>query len=171
MGQTANARVSFGDIMQAVADQLLADEIVNDPAQVVWGNPKNIPQFSGPFDVLLVARNGRHEGRDGGGGQLQMLRMIDVWYRSEAVQDPGGGYKAWLTETFEAGDTIIDSIADDDFWPEDDDGNLLTIESIKLVGDVEPAEPKPGAVYGDYVCTIACLYFPATTMKGVHPLP
>lgn len=170
--QTPNARVSFGDILQAIETQLVSDNVVNSDAQICWGTPRNVPQFSGPFDILLVPRNGTHEGRDAGSGQLQMLRLVDIFYRSEAIADPGGGYKSWIIEVFEAGDAIIDSVGDDNYWPEDANGNLLTIESIKLIGDVAPDYIQAGSVFGDYVGTLSCLYFPAIDpTKGPFPMP
>lgn len=172
MPQYRNARIPFGDVLQAIETQLVADGVVVNAAQVAYGTPQNIPQFSGPFDVLLVARNGMHDGKDGGGAQLEMLRMVDVWYRSEAVADPGGGFKAWVRETFVKGDAIIASVGTDEFWPQDNLGNLLTVESIKLIGDSEPAYPTAGSVFGTYVATLSCLYMPSVDpARGVHPLP
>jgi hypothetical protein len=168
MPQTANARINFGDIMQAIEDRLVLDGVVNNAAQISWGTPGNVPQLSGPFDVLLIARSAQHTPYDGGASDLRLRRLLDVWYRSQAILDPGGGYKSWIKETFAAGDKIIDSVGDDEFWPEDTDGNLLTIESIKLVGDVAPDYPTGDAVFGDYVGTLECKYFPKVNpAKGI----
>lgn len=161
MPQTPNARVSFGDILQACQDKLLADGVVTDAAQVTWGTPTSIPHFTAPFDILLVARNGTHHGYDGAAADLRMRRMIDVYYRSEAIRDPGGGWKSWLIETFAKGDSAINSIGNNNFWPADVLGNLLTIESIKLVGDAAPEYPAEASVFGDYVCTLEANYYPA----------
>jgi hypothetical protein len=160
MPQYPNARVNFGDIMQAIEDKLIADEVVASAAEVTWGKPSNVPQLSGSSDVVLIARHGQHSPYDGGAGQLPMIRRVDICYRSESVADPGGGFKTWIKSTFVIADEIIDSVGNDLFFPEDTDGNLLTIESIKLVGDVEPDHVRNASAYGDYVCTLECKYFP-----------
>lgn len=170
MPQYPNARVSFGAILLAIENQLVADAVVADRAQITWGLPDNIPQLSGPTDVLLVPRNGQHEARDGGPAQFQVLRYVDVWYRSEAIPDPGGGFKTWITEVFAAADRVINSVGLDGFWPEDADRNLLTVQAIQLVGDVPPDYVKPGSVYGTYVATLSVLYMPAIDpTRGVFP--
>lgn len=155
-----NARINFGDIMQAVEDKLVLDVVVDDRTQITWGTPDNVPQFSGPFDVLLIARNARHEPYDGGAGQLMLRRYLDIWTRSEALGDAGGGMKEWIKSAFAKADQIIDSVGNDNFWPQDIAGNLLTIESVKLTGDVPPARPNNGSAFGDYVCTLDVCYFP-----------
>lgn len=156
-----NLRIPFGRVLEAIEKKLVLDGVVGDQGQISWGTPRNIPQFSGPFDILLVARNGQHQPYDGGPAQFPIRRYVDIFYRSQAVADPGGGYKEWITSVFVAGDEIINSVGNDSFWPEDLQGNLLTVESIKMVGDVPPDYITPGSVYGDYICTIECKYFPA----------
>jgi hypothetical protein len=168
----ANARVNFGDILQAIEDRLVVETVVADRTQITWGLPEQIPQFSGPEDVLLVARNGQHEARDGGAAQLQMLRYVDIWYRSQALPDSGGGWKEFIKAAFVTADKIINAVAQDGFWPEDDLGNLLTVEPIKLVGDVPPDYVKPGSTFATYVCTLSCLYMPnIDPNKAIFPIP
>lgn len=161
MAQTPNARIDFGAIMQAVEDKLVADSVVEDRSQITWGKPDNVPQLSGPYDIVLVPRNGTHSIYDGGAAQLPMQRHIDIWYRSEAMSDQGGGLKEWIKAAFIKADQVIDSVGNDNFWPEDADGNLLTVESIKLVGDAEPSRPGNHTAFGSYVCTLDIKYFPA----------
>jgi len=173
MPQTPNARISFGDILTAIENQMILDGVVSDPSQITWGNPEHIPQLSGPFDILLVGRNGQHTPYDGGGFDLRMKRMVDVWLRAEvAVPDPGGGFKTWITQMFDQGDGVIGSVGTDDFWPEDVDGNLLTIASIKLVGDAAPDYAALNAVYGTFVATLEVIYYPKVNPgRGVYPMP
>lgn len=168
-----NARINFGDILTAIGAKLLADGIVADAAQITWGTPNHVPQFSGPFDILLTPRPANHATRDGGPADFRLWRLVDVWYRSQVVQDPGGGYRVWMTSVFAAADTIINSIGCDGFWPEDSMNNLLTIESIKMVNDAPPDYPTaPGSTYGDYVCTLEVIYYPLVDpTQGVFPVP
>lgn len=164
------ARIPFGDVMQAIENQLIDDLVVDNPAQITWGIPSSVPQLSGPYDILLVARHGLHDTRDGGGAQLEILRMVDIFYRSQQIADAGAGFKSGIKEMFVKGDQIIASVGTDEFWPEDALDNLLTVESIKLVGDAEPDYPSKGGVFGSYVATISCLYMPnVNPARGVHP--
>lgn len=155
-----NARINFSEIMQAVQDKILADGIIADASQCTWATPDNVPQLSGPFDVLLIARNGNHTPYDGGAGQLMMQRHLDIWYRAQAITDSGGGLKEFVKATFAAGDSIIASVGHDNWWPTNTDGELLTIESVKLAGDVPPARPNNAGAFGDFVATLWVLYFP-----------
>lgn len=155
-----NARVNFGVIMQAVEDQLVDDGVVDNADQVTWGTPGNIPQFSGSFDILLIARKAQHVPYDGGAGQLMLTRYLDLWLRRQSIADPGGGFKQWIMDTFAKEDEIIDSVGNDNFWPESDLGDFLTVESIKLVGDVPPEHSKNEIAFGDCVCTLEVKYFP-----------
>jgi len=158
--QYPNARVSFGAIMLAFEDQLVADQVVVDRAQITWGTPDNVPAFNGTFDILLIARNATHAPYDGGACDLRLVRYLDIWVRSAAIADAGGGIRQWIIDTFDLGDKIINSVGNDNFWPQDEDENLLTIESVKLVGDVPPARPKNDSTWGDYVGTVSVVYFP-----------
>jgi hypothetical protein len=169
--QTPNARVNFGDILDAISAKLVADGIGTD-SQICWGLPDQVPEFCSPFDILLVARNGTHDKRDGGAAELRMNRMVDIYYRSQGTPDPGGGWRAYVAAVFIAGDTVINSVGNDEFSPEDADGNLLTLETIKLVGDSAPDYPRPASVYGSYVCTLEIAYFPLVDPSvQVNPMP
>lgn len=156
-----NLRIPFGDILEAIEKKLVLDNVVGDPGQIAWGTPRNVPQFSGPFDILLIARNGHHDPYDGGPAQFPIRRYVDIFYRSQAVADSGGGYKEWIKSVFVAGDEIINSVANDNWWPTDIMENLLTVQSVKFIGDAPPDYITPGSVFGDYVCSIECIYFPA----------
>lgn len=154
------SRVSFGAIAQACEDKLVSDFVVDDRAQITWGTPDDIEQLSGPWDIVFVLRNGEHSPQDGGCAHFRMVRYMDVFYRSESISDPGGGKKAWLTETFQAADAIIDSIGNDQFWPEDGAQNALTVLPISLASDQAPQYPAPNGAFGKYVCTLKVDYLP-----------
>lgn len=172
MPQLPNSRVNFGDILDAISAQLLTDGVAENASQITWGMPDQIPQFAAPFDVLLVARNGQHEVMDAGPGQFQILRYVDIYYRSQAIADPGGGWRAYIRAAFVTADKIFNSVSQDGFWPEDANNNLLTVEPIKFVGDVPPDYPAPAAIYGSYVATVSCLYMPKIDPnRGVFPIP
>src|SRR4029077_19433997 len=105
---------------------------------------------------------------DGGSSQQPLERLLDIWYRSQSSPDAGGGYKSWITSVFAAGDTILDSVGSDEFWPVDGSGNLLTIESVKLVGDAAPQYPVKGDFWGSYVATLKLNYFPLVNPQKVR---
>ncbi len=167
-----NARIPFGVLLDATAAQLLADGVVDNASQIVFGLPDQVPQLSAPFDILLVANNGIHDKRDGGGAQLMMSRTVDIYLRSEAIADPGASWRDWVNETFVRGDKIIASVGTDEWQPQDDLGNLLTVLPVELVGDSAPKNPTGGGVYGNFACTLRFLYMPTVNpSRGVYPIP
>ena len=172
--QLPDARINFSTIMAAIAAQLLADGVVADPSLIMWGTPDAIPQFSGPADILLVMRNATHTPYDAGPGQFELHRYVDVYYRSQAIAQAGGSYQAWITSLCAAGDQILNSVGSDGFWPEDENGNILTNETIKAVGDAAPTYPRGNAVFGGYVATLSITYMPNVNPNrglGVYPIP
>lgn len=172
MPQYANARVSFGDVLDAIAVQLVADGVAQSTDNVSYGTPSNHPVLVGASDVMLIARGGKHEPRDGGPAQFQVRRLVDVWVRSQNVLDPGVDLKSWIRAMFVTGDQILDSVGDDGFQPEDDDGNLLTVEAIQMVEDSPPDYKISGSVYGELACTLSAIYLPAIDpTKGIFPMP
>lgn len=165
-----NSRVSFGDVLDAIAAKLVADQVVPSLDKITWATPKNHPVLEGASDLMLVTRGGKHEGKDGGPAQFQVLRYVDVWLRSQVITDPGVALKEWIRGMFVTGDKVLDSIGCDGFHPEDGARNLLTVEPIMLVEDQPPDYTISGAVYGECVAVLSCLYMPhIDPAKGVFP--
>jgi len=171
MAQYPNARIKFSDIMTAISNQLVDDAVVPDNNFVSWGTPDNTQPFIGNFDVLMVARAGVPRKRDGGPADFQIERLVDLWYRSEPNSDSQSSFQTWLKTTFAAIDNILNSVGSGGFWPEDADGNLLTIEAIDLETDSPPNYSR-GSVFGDYACTLRCIYYPLVNpSRGIFPVP
>lgn len=167
-----NARIPFGVVLDAIAAQLVTDGVVTSLDKVTYGTPNNHPVLDGSADVMMIARGGRHEGRDGGPAQFQVSRLVDVWVRNQSAIDPGMSQKAWIRQMFVTGDLVLNSIGCDGFQPQDAAGNLLTVEAIMLVEDKPPDYKVAGSVYAECVATVSCLYMPAIDPgKGIFPIP
>jgi len=167
MPQYPNARINFCDILEAIEIKLVMDSVV-DVDKIAWGMPDSVPPFVSPFEILLIVRNGEHTRYDAGAGQLPMERKVEILYRSQAPEDYRSqdaktrrtALKTWMRAKFTKGDQIINSVGSDSFWPQDSDGNLLTLQAIKLDRDAAPNHPNNSTLYGDFVCTLVCVYFP-----------
>lgn len=180
-GPAGNARVTFDVILQAIENQLVADGVINAD-QVVWARPDAGQIFFDQFIVWLVPGHGQHEGRDGGSQQLMMRRTVEILHRvtqgpelsSHTATEWQTIVKTYFTAEFTMADSIINSVGDDGFWPEvnDGSGSLLTIEPIKLVQDKPPSRAALKNLLAEYVCTLSCLYFPyADPSRGIFPIP
>lgn len=166
------ARVNFGDILQAIEDKLVADLVVADRSQVVWAIDDDEPQFSGVRDILLRARGARKTGHDGGAWDFRMVRLVDVYARAQAIDDPGGGAKEFVKAQFVLHDLVLSSLCADpdghpeDFWPTDANGNLLTTQAIVLAKDLGPERRQTkDSAWGDTVCTLEVHYLPKLILK------
>lgn len=169
----AVARVNFSVIMQAVEDKLIADAVVSDVSLITWSVNDNVPQLSGPYDILIRARNASPISgfpTDGGAWDFRLSRHLDIYVRSQSVKDAGGGNKSWVVSHFALSDLILNSMLAETgygtFWPEKN-GEFLTTMPIKVFTDAPPERKSDGSVWGDSVCTLEVHYMPNITPQGL----
>lgn len=157
-------RVNFGDILKAIENKLIADNVVQSEGQIIWSvNDDQIPQLTMQWDILLRAANGFGDTKDGGDYDLRCSRLVDVRIRSMSIADMLASNKAWITEQFIRHDQIINSIGNGRFEPLDANGKKITLQSIKLRSDLSPERKGTQDTWGDSVCILEIRYLPKVT--------
>jgi hypothetical protein len=164
-------RTDFGAILQALEDKLVFDGVVADRTQVVWGVNKEIPQLISTFDIVLQATTGIGAGEggggmDGGSYDFRIYKLIDVRVRSQSISDPLASWKTWVTQQFQLENRILNSIGNNQFTPQDDNGNNLTVCPIKVRSDLSPAHEDLTGTYGSFICILDVRFLP-----NITPIP
>lgn len=171
------ARVNFGEIMAAIEAKLIADGAVADASQVTWAvSEKNIPQLTGPFDVLLRARPATIIPQDGGAWDFRLQRYVDITIRSLSIKDSGGNNRKWIADQFILEDKILDSMLNEGpnyatFWPSktmpSGAREFLTTMPVRVVNSAPPERLNDATAWGDSVCTLEIHYMPLLTPQGL----
>jgi len=164
-------RCDFSDIMQAIEDKFLADAVVADASLITWAVNDNVPQLSGPFDVLMRARKGMPTPTDGGAWDFRELQYVDITIRSQSIKDSGGSNKGWVKTQNALSSGIINSLLTESpnyghFWPSNSSGDLLTVSPLKVHFDLPPERKTDQEPWGDSVCTLEIHYMPLVTPQG-----
>lgn len=154
----AAIRTSFGEILKAIKNKLIADAVVKDPTQIIWAVNNNVPQFIGDFDIVMRAMSGYRLYTDGGSWDFRWSRQVRISIRSQSIRDLGADNEAWVTAQFILADQIIDSVAKDSFTPKDNLGRNLTTKSIEAIMDDGPERQNDDGAWGMWVCTLECHY-------------
>lgn len=158
-------RCSFSDILQAIEDKLVADEVVTDRTQITWAvNNIEPPQLNTQFDVILRAHKAFRSSQDGGSFDVRFVRYVDIRMRTICIMDPGGGNKTWIAEQFGIEDRILNSIGNSQFFPKN--GNNQNLTNIPLMPMADIAPEKSGghpSSWGVTVCTLEAHYLPLLT--------
>lgn len=164
------ARVNFGDIMKAIEDKLVADDVINSDL-ILWAVNDEAPQISADRDVVLRAGRAVPIPADGGAWDFRYVRNVDVYVRSHAIRDTGGSHKSWVKDHFALMDTVLNSMITESpdyghFWPSNGTDHLTTMP-ITVHSDLPPQRPSEQAGWGDSVCTLEIHYMPLLKPEGI----
>lgn len=163
-------RCNFWQILQAIETKFVNDGVVSDVSLITWTVNDTVPQLSSPQDILLRSRGGVLDPEDGGGWDLRVRRIIDVYIRSQSIKDTGGNNKAWVISHFTLADNILNSLVTEagygTFWPTDSAGNFLTTMALKFADDTPPTREDDSTTWGTSVCSLEVHYMPLITPKG-----
>lgn len=149
--------VNFGDILAAMRDQLVADEVVTDASQVkfIARAYQELPKVQGDFDILLRPRGmspDQANVQGGGRDSTFLTRYVDVTIRLRENLDAIDSDEAFFTrETagfFAVEDLVLDSLHM--LHPEDaNTGDVLTHEPIRLATETDPSRSPADYGWGE----------------------
>lgn len=161
---------SFRTIAPLITERLA--EVAEIPeGRIFWVARNRIAHFVGPWDIVIRPRGGvsLDPNTDGGGRwDTRVRRIIDVAVRvARSTDDVARDYDWLFAEPsaddldligyFTAQERVIEALHV--FSPEDESGDILVAEPMRLVSDNDPfREPGSEIVWGDGTLAFEIVY-------------
>ncbi len=159
-------------IALAVEQALLGSVNAGDISNIYWveENSEPPPGRTGQRDVILYQMDDSFEGSEsstvvGSGRGCAILSGMRVAVRTSLASDRGGSRKDWFIDHEPFITALQDTLID--FFPEDADGNALTIEGFVPTRSVTPAKARDVVTWGQTVCSFKFNYVP--TLSSIVP--
>lgn len=155
-------RTNLSEILQAVEDLLVAEEVVPDASHVRWLARDDDPDhLAGELDLLL--RYGARVPlslKEQGGGRFgaTLEGRVEVYVRNAYSVDQAGTDKEWIKKNDALIDTLLDLLWQ--FHPEDAEQNVLTVEAFRLTQVQPPRRHRDKKQWGKCACALAFEFLP-----------